>query len=104
VQAKLAEMLAEITGMQLYCFRMAQLQEQGRWTGPMASLAKLNHARKARQICLDARDILGGNGLLLENHVARHMTDMEVVHTYEGTDHIQALLVGRDITGISAIS
>ena len=71
--------------------------------GPMASLAKMNHARKARQICLDARDILGGNGLLLENHVARHMTDMEVVHTYEGTDHIQALLVGRDITGISAI-
>lgn len=104
VQAKLAEMLAEITGMQLYCFRMAQLQEQGRFTGSMASLAKLNHARKARQICLDARDILGGNGLLLENHVARHLTDMEVVHTYEGTDHIQALLVGRDITGISAIS
>ena len=104
VQAKLAEMLAEITAMQLYCFRMAELQEQGRWTGPMASLAKLNHARKARQICLDARDILGGNGILLENHVARHLTDMEVVHTYEGTDHIQALLVGRDITGISAIS
>ena len=83
---------------------MAQLQEQGRWTGPMASLAKLNHARKARQICLDARDILGGNGLLLENHVARHLTDMEVVHTYEGTDNIQSLLIGRDITGISAIA
>ena len=60
---------------------MAELQEQGRWTGPMASLAKLNHARKARQICPDARDILGGNGLLLENHVARHLTDMEVVQT-----------------------
>jgi Acyl-CoA dehydrogenase, N-terminal domain len=43
-----------------------------------------------------------GDGLLLENHVARHLTDMEVVHTYEGTDNIQALLVGRDITGISA--
>jgi glutaryl-CoA dehydrogenase len=104
VQHTLAGMLAEITGMQLYCLRMAQLQEQGRWTGPMASLAKMNHARKGRQICLDARDILGGNGLLLENHVARHLTDMEVVHTYEGTDNIQSLLVGRDITGISAIS
>jgi glutaryl-CoA dehydrogenase len=104
VQHQLAGMLAEITGMQLYCFRMAQLQGQGRWTGPMASLAKLNHARKARQICLDARDILGGNGLLLENHVARHLTDMEVVHTYEGTDNIQSLLIGRDITGISAIT
>ena len=52
----------------------------------------------------DARDILGGNGLLLENHVARHLTDMEVVHTYEGTDNIQSLLIGRDITGISAIA
>ena len=104
VQHKLAGMLAEVTAMELYCFRMAELQEQGRWTGPMASLAKMHHARKARQVCLDARDILGGNGLLLENHVARHMTDMEVVHTYEGTDHIQALLVGRDITGISALT
>jgi glutaryl-CoA dehydrogenase len=104
VQHTLAGMLTEITAMQLYCFRMAQLQEQGRWTGQMASLAKLNHARKGRQICLDARDILGGNGLLLENHVARHLTDMEVVHTYEGTDNIQSLLIGRDITGISAIA
>ena len=104
VQHTLAGMLAEITGMQLYCLRMAELQEQGRWTGPMASLAKMHHARKARQICLDARDVLGGNGLLLEHHIARHLTDMEVVHTYEGTDNIQALLVGRDITGISAIT
>ena len=104
VQHKLAGMLAEITSMQLYCFRMAELQEQGRWTGPMASLAKMNHARKARQVCLDARDILGGNGLLLDHHVARHLTDMEVVHTYEGTDSIQALIVGRDITGISAFA
>jgi alkylation response protein AidB-like acyl-CoA dehydrogenase len=102
VQHKLAGMLGEITAMQLYCFRMAELQEQGRWTGPMASLATLHHARKARQVCLDARDILGGNGLLLEYNVARHLTDMEVVHTYEGTDSIQSLIVGRDITGIPA--
>jgi glutaryl-CoA dehydrogenase len=102
VQNKLANMLSEITSMQLFCFRMAQLQEQGKMTGPMASLAKMNHAQKARQICLDARDILGGNGLLLDYHVARHLTDMEVVHTYEGTDSIQSLIVGRDITGISA--
>jgi glutaryl-CoA dehydrogenase len=104
VQHKLATMLAEITSMQLYCVRMAQLQEQDRFTGPMASLAKMNHAQKARQVCLDARDILGGNGLLIENHVARHLTDMEVVHTYEGTDSIQALIVGRDVTGISAFT
>ncbi|HVH22347.1 MAG TPA: acyl-CoA dehydrogenase family protein [Pseudonocardia sp.] len=104
VQHKLATMLAEITSMQLYCFRMAQLQEQGRFTGPMASLAKMNHAQKARQVCLDARDILGGNGLLTEYHIARHLTDMEVVHTYEGTDSIQALIVGRDLSGISAFT
>jgi glutaryl-CoA dehydrogenase len=53
---------------------------------------------------MEARDILGGNGLLLEYHVARHMTDMEVVHTYEGTDSIQSLIVGRDVTGLSAFA
>lgn len=104
VQNKLANMLAETTAMQLICFRMAQLQEQGAWTGPMASLAKMHNAQKARQVCAEARDILGGNGLLLENHVARHLTDMEVVSTYEGTDTIQSLIVGRDVTGISAFS
>jgi glutaryl-CoA dehydrogenase len=56
-------------------------------------------AQKARGICMEARDILGGNVLLLEYHVARHMTDMEVVHTYEGTDSIPSLIIGRDITG-----
>jgi glutaryl-CoA dehydrogenase len=59
---------------------------------------------KARTLCRDARDIFGGNGILLENHVARHLTDMEVVHTYEGTDSIQSLILGREITGISAFS
>lgn len=104
VQNKLANMLAELTAMQLICFRLATLADQGKMTGPMASLAKMHTAQKARWICQEARDILGGNGLLLENHVARHMTDMEVVHTYEGTDSIQSLLIGRDITGISAFS
>jgi glutaryl-CoA dehydrogenase len=97
-------MLAEVTTIQLMCFRMAQLQEQGKLTGPMASLAKMYTAQKARNICMEARDILGGNGLLLEYHVARHMTDMEVVHTYEGTDSIQSLIIGRDVTGLSAFA
>ncbi|GAA1121664.1 acyl-CoA dehydrogenase family protein [Arthrobacter flavus] len=104
VQNKLANMLSELTAMQLICFRLATLADQGKMTSPMASLAKMHTAQKARWICLQARDILGGNGLLLENHVARHMTDMEVVHTYEGTDSIQSLLIGRDITGISAFA
>lgn len=102
IQNKLSNMLAEITNMQLMCHRLAQLQEQGKMTGPMASLAKMNNARKAKQVCSDARDIMGGNGLLLEYHVARHLSDMEIVYTYEGTDTIQSLIVGRDVTGISA--
>ncbi|WP_104126691.1 acyl-CoA dehydrogenase family protein [Cryobacterium sp. Y57] len=104
VQNKLANMLAELTAMQLLCFRLATLADQGKMTGAMASLAKMHTAQKGRWICQEARDMLGGNGLLLENHVARHLTDMEVVHTYEGTDSIQSLLIGRDITGISAFA
>lgn len=104
VQNKLANMLAELTAIQLICFRMAALQEAGTWTGTMASIAKMHTAQKARWICSEARDILGGNGLLLDFHVARHLTDMEVVHTYEGTDSIQSLLIGRAATGISAFA
>ena len=62
------------------------------------------HAAKARAIVADARDILGGDGILLDNHVARHHADMEAIFTFEGTDSVQALIVGREITGISAIS
>ena len=104
VQAKLATMVAEATAMQLICFRVAELQERDALTGPMASLAKLHNARKAKLICGEARDIMGGNGLLLEYHVARHLTDLEVVETYEGTDSVQSLILGRDLTGLSAFT
>lgn len=104
IQNQLAWMLAEITSMQLLCLRLSQLQEAGKMTAGMASLAKLNNARKARQIVADARDILGGNGILLEYGVARHMVDMEAVYTYEGTEAIQSLIIGRDITGENAFS
>jgi glutaryl-CoA dehydrogenase len=104
VQAKLATMVAETTAMQLICFRLAELQERDAMTGPMASLAKLHNARKAKLVCAEARDIMGGNGLLLENHVARHLTDLEVVETYEGTDSVQSLILGRDLTGLSAFT
>lgn len=102
VQNRLANILSELTAMTLMCHRLAQLADAGKLTSAMASLAKMHAAQKGRWICAEARDILGGNGLLLENHVARHIGDMEVVHTYEGTDSIQSLLVGREITGISA--
>jgi glutaryl-CoA dehydrogenase len=104
VQSRLARMLAEVTTMQLLCLRLSQLAAAGRMTDGMASLAKMNNAAKARQVVADARDILGGNGILLENHVARHHADMEAVYTYEGTDSIQSLIVGREITGESAFT
>lgn len=104
IQNKLANMLAEITNMQLMVYRLSKLQEQGKMTGGMASLAKMNNARKARQVCADARDIMGGNGVLLEYQVARHLSDMEIVYTYEGTDTVQSLIVGREITGMSAFA
>ena len=104
VQDKLARMLAEITSMQLMCWRLSKLADADRMPPAMASLAKMNHAAKARAVVADARDILGGNGILLENHVARHHADMEAVFTFEGTDSVQALIVGREITGLSAIS
>ena len=86
MQDKLSRMLAEITAMQLLCLRLSELAEDGRLTAGMASLAKMNHAAKAREIVGMARDILGGNGILLENHVARQHADMEAIFTFEGTD------------------
>jgi glutaryl-CoA dehydrogenase len=104
VQERLVRMLAEVTAMQLYCVQLARLEEAGTLTGAIAGLAKLHNTRKARAVVAEARDLLGGNGILLENHVIRHMGDIEVVHTYEGTDTVQTLIVGRDITGVGAFA
>jgi glutaryl-CoA dehydrogenase len=104
VQEKLVRMLAEITAMQLYCLRIGRLTEEERISDPIASLAKLNNTLKAREVAAEARNLLGGNGILLENHVIRHMVDMEAIFTFEGTESIQTLLVGRDITGEGAFT
>ena len=104
IQSKLASMLANVTAMQLLCLRLGQLQDEGKMTAAMASLAKMNNARLAREVVADAREMLGGNGILLEYHIARHHADIEAVFTYEGTDTIQSLIVGRDITGKSAFA
>jgi glutaryl-CoA dehydrogenase len=104
VQDRLVRMLAEVTAMQLYCLQIGRLAERGQLSDTIAGLAKLNNTRKARQICAEARDMLGGNGILLENHVIRHMADIEAIHTYEGTETMQTLIVGRDITGIGAFA
>lgn len=102
VQERLARMLSELATMQLLCFRMSELDEAGTLTGTQASLAKYTCTRTARGIAANARDLLGGNGILLDNRVARHMADLEAIHTYEGTETMQALIIGRSITGVSA--
>jgi glutaryl-CoA dehydrogenase len=104
VQDRLVKMLAEVTAMQLYCLRLGRLIEEGRLTDTIAALAKMNNTRKARQVCWEARDMLGGNGILLDFHVMRHMADIEAIHTYEGTETIQTLIVGKEITGVGAFT
>ena len=102
VQAKLVKMLAELTSMQLLTLRVSQLHQAGRLTDGQASLAKQNNAAKAREIVALGRELLGGNGILLENHMARHFADMEAVYTYEGSNEINTMIVGREITGLAA--
>ncbi len=102
VQQRLVKMLAELTGMQLYCMQIGRLADAGRLSPTVAGLAKMNNTSKARWLIAEARDLMGGNGILLDNHVMRHMADIEAIHTFEGTETMQTLIVGRDITGVGA--
>lgn len=104
VQERLARMLSELATMQLTVVQMTRLDEAGTLTPVQASLAKYTCTRTARSTAANARDLLGGNGILLANRVARHMADIEAIHTYEGTETVQALIIGRSITGISAFN
>ncbi|MFA5605681.1 MAG: acyl-CoA dehydrogenase family protein [Leucobacter sp.] len=104
VQARLAEMLSRLTSLQTLLMEMTRAEERGELTGPGASLAKYTATRTARAMAADARDLLGGNGILLKHRVARHFADIEALHTYEGTETVQALIIGREITGLSAFA
>jgi glutaryl-CoA dehydrogenase len=104
VQERLVKMLADVTAMQLYCLQLGRLVEQDKLRDTIAGLAKMNNTIKARQVIAEARNLLGGNGILLEYHVMRHMADIEAIYTFEGTETMQALIVGRDITGVSAFA
>jgi glutaryl-CoA dehydrogenase len=104
VQQRLVSMLADLTAMQLYCLQIGRLAEAGRLSPTVAGLAKMHNTRKARAIAADARDLLGGNGILLDYQVMRHMVDLEAIHTFEGTETMQTLIVGRDITGVGAFA
>jgi glutaryl-CoA dehydrogenase len=102
IQYRLAQMLADITGMLFATLRLSELLDQGKATMPQVALAKLHNTARSRAILLDARDMLGGNGIVLDYNVSRHLCDIEAIDTYEGTDTVQALIVGRELTGFNA--
>ncbi len=104
IQKKLADMVTEITlGLQ-GCLRLGRMKEEGHPPVELTSILKRNSCGKALDIARAARDMLGGNGISDEFGVARHLVNLEVVNTYEGTHDIHALILGRAITGIAAFS
>jgi glutaryl-CoA dehydrogenase len=104
VQAKLARMLTEITKAQLLAFRLAQLKDAGIARHYHISMAKMNNVAIALDAARTARDILGGVGILDEHQCFRHMCNLESVKTYEGTHDIHLLVLGEQITGMSAFA
>jgi glutaryl-CoA dehydrogenase len=102
VQQKLVHMVTEITKAQLLALRLMRLKEKKKMTPVQASLAKRNNVFHALEIARMARDILGGNGIMFEYPIGRHMLNLETVYTYEGTHDIHTLIIGQEITGISA--
>ncbi|WP_131782694.1 acyl-CoA dehydrogenase family protein [Legionella gresilensis] len=104
IQAELAQMYSEIIKAQCLNLQVGKLKDQGRETPVMVSLAKRNGCREALNIARKCRNLLGGNGISLEYHVIRHMLNLESVFTYEGTDNVHTLVLGRHITGINAFN
>ena len=103
VQQKLVHMLTEITKAQLLCLQLGRLKDAARVRHTQVSLAKRNNVAAALEIARLAREIHGANGIVDEYPVIRHMLNLESVFTYEGTHDIHTLILGRDITGISAL-
>lgn len=102
IQNHLVEMLSNLTAMQTMVFRLSQLQDEDKLTDEHASLAKVFCTLRTRDIVSRAREVMGGNGILLQYDVARFVADAEAIYSYEGTKEINSLIVGRAITGISA--
>jgi glutaryl-CoA dehydrogenase len=104
VQRKLALMLTELTKAQLLAWRLAQLKAAGKATHTQISMAKRNNVETALEIARTTRDILGGVGILDKHQCFRHMANLESVKTYEGTEDMHLLILGEQITGISAFA
>jgi glutaryl-CoA dehydrogenase len=101
-QARLAEMLTEITKGQLLCLQLGRLKDQGTMTPQQVSLAKRNNVAVATDIARETRRLLGANGILAEYQAMRHLANLESVYTYEGTHDVHTLVLGQEITGLNA--
>src|ERR1700744_2306890 len=102
IQNHLVEMLSNLTAMQTMVFRLSQLQDEDKLTDEHASLPKVFCSLRTRDIVSKAREVMGGNGILMQYNVARFVADADAIYSYEGTKEINSLIVGRTITGISA--
>ena len=102
IQIRLADMARRITGAQLLSLRLGRMKDAGSFTPSQVSLAKWNNCRMALDIARDARDMLGGAGVSAEYCAIRHMLNLESVITYEGTETIHTLIVGKELTGVNA--
>jgi len=102
IQIRMAEMCRQITTAQLLSLRLGRIKDQGNLSPSQVSLAKWNNCRAAIDIARDARDILGGAGISAEYVPIRHMLNLESVITYEGTETVHQLVVGKELTGVNA--
>jgi glutaryl-CoA dehydrogenase len=102
VQAKLVEMITEITKAQLLSLRLGRMKDAGTMRPEQVSMAKMNNVSQALRIARMARDILGANGITDDYPVIRHMLNLETVNTYEGTEDVHRLIIGKDVTGWDA--
>jgi len=102
IQIRLADMARRITGAQLISLHLGRLKDAGKMMPAQVSLAKWNNVRMALDIARDARDMLGGAGISAEMSAIRHMLNLESVITYEGTETVHQLTIGKELTGISA--
>ena len=103
-QARLADMLTEITKAQLLCVQLGRLKDEGKSTPQQVSLAKRNNVNMATDIARETRRLLGANGILAEYQAMRHLANLESVYTYEGTHDVHTLILGQEITGLSAFN
>jgi glutaryl-CoA dehydrogenase len=102
VQEKLVRMVLEITKAQVLTYHLGRLMDEDKARPPQISMVKLNNVREAMKIARMARDILGAQGILADHHIIRHLCDLEAMSTLEGTESIHTLIIGQDLTGISA--